>query len=74
MFNTIDFLYNQKRDFLNFKIIYHCIKCGKKISTTWNKDYTIDGNFIAADATWSEILDCVVNDPQGIICVKCLKR
>jgi hypothetical protein len=61
----------QKKDFLNYKVVHHCIKCGSRIETIWN-GYEIDGNFISGDAWWSEVLDCVVNDPQDIICYNCL--
>ena len=64
-------LLNHKKEFLTFKIIHHCRVCGKKIPTTWNKDYTLDGNFLSDDAWWSEYLDCTVNDPQGIVCYQC---
>ena len=67
---TIAQLYNQKKEFLNFKVVYHCVKCKKKIETFWH-GYAIKGNFTARDVLWSEVLDCVVNDPQGIICYNC---
>lgn len=68
---TIAQLYNQKKEFLTFKVIHHCTKCGERIPTVWN-GYEIDGNFISGDSWWSEVLDCVVNDPQNIICYNCL--
>lgn len=62
---------NHKREFLTFKIIYFCSKCKKRVETLWN-GYTIEGNFIAGDAWWSDALDCTVHDPQNIICYDCL--
>lgn len=62
---------DQKKEFLNYKIIYHCTKCGKRIPTIWD-GYEIDGNFISGDTWWSEVLDCTVNNPQDIICYNCL--
>lgn len=60
-----------KQDFLNYKVILHCRICKKRIPTVWN-GYTIDGNFIANDAFWSEVLDTTVYEPDGIVCYDCL--
>ena len=62
---------NHKKEFLTFKIIHHCVKCGKMIDTFWN-GYTIEGNFISGDAWWSDALDTTVDDPNNIICYDCL--
>lgn len=68
---TIAQLYHHKKEFLTFKVIYFCTKCKKRVETFWD-GYTIDGNFIAGDAWWSDALDCVVHDYSQIICYNCL--
>lgn len=61
-----------KRDFLNYKVVYHCYKCGQKINTWWNEDYSVNGYFISSDVLYSEILDIEVNYPKNVICFKCM--
>jgi len=60
-----------KTEFLSYKVIYHCRICKNKIPTYWN-GYTIDGNFLADDTFWSEVLDTTAHYPNEIVCWDCL--
>lgn len=61
-----------KQDFLNYKIILFCKKCKKRIETCWRNDYSLKGDFVSSDRSWSEVLDITVNSFDDIICYDCI--
>jgi hypothetical protein len=62
-----------KTEFLTYKIIFHCRKCGSRVPTVWD-GWQLEGYFTSDDATWSEVLDVPVSDPTGIVCWNCLNK
>jgi hypothetical protein len=62
-----------KRDFLDYKIIFHCKKCHKRIQTSWD-GFKITGDFNTDDVEWSEVLEVPVSYPDQVICKECLNK
>ena len=74
MFRDVDIthmLLTHKREFLEYKVVFICRKCKKKIYTTWNKDFTLEGDFFPDDVWWGDVLDCTVSDPVNVCCWSC---
>lgn len=52
------------------KVFHTCRICKKRIPTRWVGNI-LEGDFVADDVVWSEVLDCCVAWPNQIVCNDC---
>ena len=53
------------------KIVHVCCCCGRRLETHCDRNYELDGRWMALDADVSEIFHAWVADPQRVLCNWC---